>query len=146
MPIKIQNFLFLLGASYVVAIVCLLICSFCVAVFNWDEGILTAILFGIPNIAIAVGLINFCNGKLARYIYDKSTKYVPRLRWYSMFFAWLEVFAVFLFLMGWFSFLSLLNALLISCIVGALCFPKRSWEKRIISAVVFLAILMGLNF
>ena len=82
MKIKLQNFLFLLGASYLVRWLFLL-SSFVFYIFlnvvPISDKFIDFIVSSFPAIAIVLCVINFLNTKFALYIYDKAKLHFPRL-------------------------------------------------------------------
>ncbi len=147
MPIKNQNFLFLLGASdflFLLFIPVITIGGLLKDVYGLPPSRLSP--FDITFFFFVIGIVNLCSDKVAHYIYNKSQEYLPRLRWYSLFFGWITVFRIILHLSNKLAPFDLFNAALISCIVGALCYPNRTWKKRLFSAFIFLMGLILFNY
>ncbi len=141
MPIKLQNCLFLIGSSFVGQILFIFIGLFILLPLNVKEWIFYLILDNIFPITLLLSAINLCSNKVAQYIYTRSKKYLPRLQWYSMFFAWAVLVDKYLKIQDF----GIFTAISISCIVGALCNKKRTWEHRFTSVFLF-AILLFLSY
>ena len=141
MKIKLQNFLFLLGAAYLVRWLFLL-SSFVFYIFRdvvpISDKFIDFIVSSFPAIAIVLGVINFLNTKFALYIYDKAKLHFPRLQWYGMFFSWTIVAEKYI------RDFDSLSAVVASCIVAALYYPNRTWKQRFYSALKFTFLLFVL--
>ncbi len=137
MHIKLQNFLFLIGASYIAQLLFISTLAFILYLFNAKDWIYDLIYDSIPLIALILGIINLCNIKVAKYIYIKSIIHLPRLQWYSMFIAYVVICQHLIKMDGTIY----LMAVELSCIIAALCYPKRTWGKRFTSAFIFIILL-----
>lgn len=138
MKIKFQNFLFLLGAAYIVRwlfLLSTLVCYMFRNVVPISDKFIDNIISSFPVIAISLGVINFLNTKFAQYIYDGAKLHFPRLQWYGMFFSWVIVAEKYII-----NFDSL-SAVVASCIVAAVCYPNRTWKQRFYSALKFVFLL-----
>lgn len=138
MKIKVQNFLFLLGAAYIVRWLFLLSTFVFYLLRNVvpiSNNFIDFIMSSFPAIAIVLGGINFLNTKVALYIYDKAKLHFPRLQWYGMFFSWTLVAEKYI------RDFDSLSAVAVSCIVAALCYPNRTWQQRFYSALKFVVLL-----
>ncbi len=141
MKIRVQNFLFLLGAAYILRWLFLLFTLIFYVLRNTipiNDKIIDLIISGFPVMAITLGIINFFNMKFAQYIYDGAKSHFPRLQWYGMFFSWVIVAEKYI------RNIDSLIAVIASCIVAALCYPNRTWGQRIKSALIFVVLLLML--
>ena len=122
MKIKLQNFLFLLGAAYLVRWLFLL-SSFVFYIFRnvvpISDKFIDFIVSSFPAIAIVLGVINFLNR-------------------YGMFFSWTIVAEKYI------RDFDSLSAVVASCIVAALYYPNRTWKQRFYSALKFTFLLFVL--
>ncbi len=137
MPIKLQNCLFLIGSSFVGQTLYLFLGLLILSHFDISGELHYLVWYSFFPIALLLSAINLCSNKVAQYIYTRSKKYLPRLQWYSMFFAWAVLVDKYLKIQGFGVF----TAVSVSCIVGALCNKKRTWEHRFTSIFLFAILL-----
>ncbi len=137
MPIKLQNCLFLIGLSFVGQMLYIIIGLLTLFHFDISGDTHYLIWKNLFFIAIIFSIINLCDKKIAQYIYTKSAKHLPRLRWYSMFISGIVIVHQCIKMDG----AHYLMAVIGSCIVAALCYPKRPWKKRLTSACFFSILL-----
>ena len=138
MKIKFQNFLFLLGAAYIVRWLFLLSTLLFYIFRNVvpiSDKFIDSIVNSFPVIAAVLGVINFLNTKFAQYIHDRAKLHFPGLQWYGMFFSWVIVVEKYI------KDFDSLSAVVTSCIVAALCCPNRTWKQRFYSALKFAFLL-----
>lgn len=140
MNIKLQNVLFVLGVTFVIQLLYMLL-MFIIFLLNNNlavnnEELFLFVLDNVLFVSIALGAINLFSNRLSLYIYEKSIKKIPNLRWYCMFFSWTVIIQKFI------PEFEIFYAVLISCIVGALCYPDRTWKQRVRYSLIFVAILL----
>lgn len=126
MKIRIQNFLFILGSSIFVFVLSIMLSDLL--------GRFDSYWFVIRNYCLLVSVFGagiLLSERVSQYIYQKSTRYIPRLRWYSMFMGVVILFRSF------FSHAYLVFGLLASCFIAAFCNTKETRKNRIISCILF---------
>ncbi len=131
MHIKLQNFLFLVGASFIFKLLYIFLVLPLSVQYGMSDELFFFLMKSFLPVFTLLGLINLCSDKVAQYIYTKTTKHLPRLQWYSMFLSWIPIVQYNTKDIGTFT------AMFSSCIVAALCYPKRRWKKRFLSAFIF---------
>ncbi len=137
MPIKLQNCLFLIGSSFVGQLAFVYIGFFVLLHLSIKEWILDLIFDTFLPIGIILSIINLCNNKVTQYIYTRSKKYLPRLQWYSMFLAWIPIINEYIKINNF----DVMTAAAASCTIASLCYPNRTWKKRLKSTLFFAFLL-----
>lgn len=126
MKIRIQNFLFILGSSIFVFMLSMMLSDLL--------GDFDGYWFVMRNYCLLVSVFGagiLLSQRVSQYIHQKSTQYIPRLRWYSMFMGVVILFRSF------FSPAYLVFGLLVSCFIAAFCNTKETRKNRIISCILF---------